>query len=893
MNNDFKNYWQNILTFLFSSIAVGCLLTCEAAAQTFNNPTAVTIPDSGAASLYPASIVAFGMSGTIPNAPGSVKIRINGFSHANPDDVDMVLVGPTGAALLLQSDLGGDANAQNITYTISDATGLRFADATGIIDGGVYKPGNFSGLGNDNFPSPGPGISFSNPGPQNNGVATISSVFGGTDPNGVWRLYIVDDTIGNTGSIAGGWSLTFGAGDTDLFAPSKLSFGAGDETNFDAFGNSVAVSGDTAIVGAPSDDANGITNQGAAYIFVRDANGFWTPQQKLVPPGGAENDFAGYSVAISGDTAVVGVSLDNISANNDQGSVDVFVRNGSVWTFQQELTASDGAAFDFFGDSVAISGNTIIVGARGDDIGANNQQGSAYVFIRSGTIWTLQQKLLDPDGAAGDFFGASVAISGNTAIVGANQDDFGFAVNQGSASVFTRSGTTWSFQQKLTASDAAQNDFFGGSLDVSDDGTSGFRVIIGADGDDVGANANQGSAYVFRRPFFSTVWTEEQKLTASDGESGDEFGISVALNQSTAVIGSHRDSVGSNSLQGSAYISKRIGATLSIPQRLTTFDGDADDRFGASVALGSNTLFVGANADNINGISGVGSAYIFQLNNKPFDFDGDLKTDISIFRPSDGSWWYLKSSDGGNFATPFGALTDRLTPGDFTGDGKTDIAFWRPSTGEWFVLRSENLSFYSFPFGTSGDIPAPADYDGDGRTDAGIFRPSTATWYIQKSSGGTDIIAFGASGDKPVVADYGGDWKADIAIFRPSGASGAEWWILRSSDQTVFATQFGLSTDKAVPGDYTGDGRADIAFWRPSDGNWFILRSENLSFYAFPFGASGDVPAPGDYDGDGKFDAGVFRSSTANWFVQRSTAGILITTFGANGDRPIPNAFVP
>ncbi len=277
-----------------------------------------------------------------------------------------------------------------------------------------------------------------------------------------------------------------------------------------------------------------------------------------------------------------------------------------------------------------------------------------------------------------------------------------------------------------------------------------------------------------------------------------------------------------------------------------------------------------------------------------FDFDGDGKTDLSIFRPNGATgseWWYLKSSNGGNFATQFGSPTDKLVAADYTGDGKADIAFFRPSTGFWYILRSEDSSFYAFPFGANGDIPAPADFDGDGKADAAVFRPSTATWFIQNSGGGTTIQAFGAAGDVPVVGDYDGDGKADIAIFRPNGATGSEWWILRSTAGLI-ATQFGTPTDKTVPGDYTGDGKTDIAIWRPSNGQWFILRSEDLSFYAFPFGSNGDIPVPGDYDGDGKTDAAVFRPSSSTWFAQGSTAGTIIQQFGSAGDVPVPNEFV-
>ena len=228
--------------------------------------------------------------------------------------------------------------------------------------------------------------------------------------------------------------------------------------------------------------------------------------------------------------------------------------------------------------------------------------------------------------------------------------------------------------------------------------------------------------------------------------------------------------------------------------------------------------------------------------NNVFDFDGDGKTDISVFRPSNGQWWLNRSTAGVGVAT-FGVSTDVLVPADFSGDGKTDIAFFRPSTGEWFILRSENNSFYSVPFGANGDIPAPGDFDGDNKADLAVFRPSTGTWYISRSSGGTTIQNFGVSTDKPVVADYDGDGKDDIAIYRPSVS---EWWLLRSTAGLI-AGQFGASGDKAVPGDYTGDG---------------------------------------------KFDTTVFRPSTNVWYSNQSTAGTVITPFGTAGDVSIPNAFV-
>jgi uncharacterized delta-60 repeat protein len=335
----------------------------------------------------------------------------------------------------------------------------------------------------------------------------------------------------------------------------------------------------------------------------------------------------------------------------------------------------------------------------------------------------------------------------------------------------------------------------------------------------------------------------------------------------------------------------RINPNGSLDSAFSTANGTTGNVFAINLQPDGKILAGGQFLD----FNGAEKFSLVRLKNAgkagAFDFDGDGKTDLSIFRPAVGEWWYQRSSDGQVSAAQFGSSTDRVVPADFTGDGKTDIAFWRPSTGEWFILRSEDSSFFSFPFGASGDIPAPSDFDGDGKSDAAVFRPSDGTWYIRRSSDlGTSIVQFGNSEDKPVAADYDGDGKSDIAIFRPSDGS---WWYLQSSNAQFKVYRFGVSTDKPVPGDYTGDGKADIAIFRPSTGEWFFQRSEDNSFYSVPFGSVGDITAPGDYDGDGKFDTAVFRPNSSTWYVNRSTAGFLIQQFGLSTDMPVPSAFVP
>jgi hypothetical protein len=274
--------------------------------------------------------------------------------------------------------------------------------------------------------------------------------------------------------------------------------------------------------------------------------------------------------------------------------------------------------------------------------------------------------------------------------------------------------------------------------------------------------------------------------------------------------------------------------------------------------------------------------------NRTADFDGDRRTDISVFRPDNGAWYIQKSNGSGYIITQFGLATDVPTPADFDGDGKTDQAVFRPSDGTWHTLTKAGV-YTARQFGTTGDIPAAADFNGDGKADLAVFRPSTGVWYIANSDslGTYTIRQFGIDGDKPVQADYDGDGKADIAVWRPS--SGA-WYVLRSSDDGFVAVAFGISTDRPSQGDYDGDGKTDFAVLR--DGTWYLLQTTS-GFSQFQFGIAGDIPVTGDFDGDGKDDAAVFRPSSGVWYLLQSQNGFFAQQFGVGGDKPVPNAYLP
>jgi len=285
---------------------------------------------------------------------------------------------------------------------------------------------------------------------------------------------------------------------------------------------------------------------------------------------------------------------------------------------------------------------------------------------------------------------------------------------------------------------------------------------------------------------------------------------------------------------------------------------------------------------------------------RAFDFDGDVKTDLAVYRPSDGGNWYIiNSSNNSVRVRQWGNVTgDIPVPGDYDGDGKTDLAVFRPSNGgNWYVLNSSNNSITVRQWGdVSGDIPVPADYDGDGKTDIAVFRPGNGNWYILNSSNNSiRVRQWGnVAGDRPVAGDYDGDGKADLAVFRPSEGN---WYIINSANNSITVRQWGnVGGDIPVPGDYDGDGKADIAVYRPSDGgNWYIINSSNNSIKVKQWGnVAGDIPVAADYDGDSKADIAIFRPVEGNWYIVNSTDNSIRVRQWGNvaGDIPIPASFV-
>ena len=480
------------------------------------------------------------------------------------------------------------------------------------------------------------------------------------------------------GLSARDWSALQAAMPMDLRQEAYLK--ASNNQAYDVFGYSVAVWGDTVVVGVFGEDSattgvngdqsdNSSGNAGAVYVFVRDG-AMWTQQAYLKASNTGRFDYFGHDVAIEGDTIVVGAVYEDSAAmgvNGDQsdntasdaGAAYVFVRDGTTWTQQAYLKASNTDAGDQFGASVAVDGDTIVVGTYNEAsaaTGVNGNQadntaenaGAVYVFERDGTSWSQQAYLKASNTDANDVFGRKVAIDGDTIVVGAHgEDSAATGVNgdasdntatvAGAAYVFVRAGVTWTQQAYLKASNTEARDFFGRSVAIDGD-----TIAVGASQEPsaaTGVNGDQsdntaeyaGAAYVFERD--GATWTQQAYLKASNTNTGDYFGDSIAIEGDTIVVGARFEDSAATGINGdasdntaeaagAAYVFVRAGVAWAQQTYLKAANTDADDYFGESVTISGNTIVVGARLEDsvATGINGdasdntaesAGAAYVF------------------------------------------------------------------------------------------------------------------------------------------------------------------------------------------------------------------------------------------------------------------------------------------
>jgi hypothetical protein len=622
-----------------------------------------------------------------------------------------------------------------------------------------------------------------------------------------------DDNFGTSVSISGDSALVGAHQDDDggdasgsayVFARSGTSWAqqakltAADGAASDQFGVSVSVSGESAVVGAVFDDDAG-NSSGSAYVFARSGTS-WTQQAKLTAADAAANDSFGYSVALEGDTAVVGAYWDDDTAVNS-GSAYVFVRSGTSWTQQAKLNAADAAADDRFGISVSLSGDSALVGAFMDDDGGE-VSGSAYVFARSGTSWAQQAKLIAADDAAYDYFGRSVSISGDTAIVGSHYDD-DWGTNCGGAYVFVRSGTNWTQQAKLTAADAAAEDLFGFLVSLSGD-----CALLGAPGDDDAGNFS-GSAYVFVRR--GAIWTLEAKLTAADAAPEDFFGGSVSLSGDSALIGAIGDDDGVD-FSGSAYVFVRSGTSWTQQAKLTAADAAAEDGFGTSVSLSGDNALIGATGDDDGG-SYSGSAYVFVRSGTNWIQQAKLTAADAMAGDSFGNSVSLSGDSaliGAEASDAAGHLSGSAYVFARNGAVWTQQAKLAAADAAWGDQFGISVSL-------SGDtalVGATADDEGSALGRAYVFVRSGTTWTQQAKLTAADAAAndlFGCSvslsGDTALIGasldDDGGSSSGSAYVFARSGTNWTQQAKLTAADASAgdqFGSAVSLSGDSALVG---------------------------------------------------------------------------------------------
>ena len=625
----------------------------------------------------------------------------------------------------------------------------------------------------------------------------------------------------------------------------------------DSFGDSVAVDGDTMVVSASGYD----DDMGAVYVFTRQS-GAWTQVVKLTASDGAAGDYFGYSVAVDGDTVVVGA----FEAENSTGAAYVFTEpaNGAGWAHATEakLTASDGDDGDEFGVSVAVDGDTVVVGAD-----QNDGQGSTYLFTEPNSGWhdaTQTAKLTAFDGDDGDEFGVSVAVDGDTVVVGADQNHHQGTAS-GSAYVFTEPNGGWADANetaKLTPSDGAANDYFGNSVAVDGD-----TVVVGAyQNDDPGFDS--GSAYLFTKP--PTGWESTStaaKLTASDGAAGDLFGNSVAVDGDTVVVGAFRnDDNGHDS--GTAYVfteptSGWHDATESV--KLTDPDREPDDHFGVSVAMDGDTLVVGAPGESDSG-SQSGAAYVYEVGDWtaiPESAAGETNaasyTVTGLINDEEHSFW-IRAANGVGSGTASDAVNVIVGPPAkptgltaTAGDGQATLTWDDPSdssiTGyDYLQAQVAKLTasdgatndLFGYSVAVAGDtmVVGAEGYDGD-KGAAYVFTRQSGEWtQVVKltASDGAATDSFGHSvavdGNTLVVGagwddDNGYDSGSAYVFTKPASggwADATETAKLTASDAAAYEN-FGVSVavegDTVVVGSLLNDYRGSAyVFTKPASGGW-------------------------------------------------------------------------
>ncbi len=661
----------------------------------------------------------------------------------------------TGGYLSNNDDVGG--GIRNDTGAILSLTNVHITDNTAAIGGGVYLAPSSNGVFTN--------CTFS-------ANSSTRPIYGGGGIRNLGNLTVTNSAISGNRAIDGGGILNSG------------SLTVTDST----------ISGNTATYSEGS--SGGIVNSGDNLTII---NSTISGNRALF----GFNNGGGIRTAASGIVTITNSTITNNSAAGANSAGGVFRQDGVVRlrnsiiagnvnnAFQPDVAASDNTNISTHGYNLIGNRGAIMFNQTGDQSGTGASPLApllAPLALNGGTTpthalygnslaldkgnssgFTSDQRglrrpfdLVGPpnvsDGADIGAFEAQADPSvGNPNITindvsqaegNTGTSNFNFTVSLSAAS---GSPVTVNFQTADgTATAPTDYTAIGATTLTFNAGETTKQVSVSVNGD-TAIESNETFFVNLSNPTGGATITDNQGLGTIVNDDGScTYTLSPASPQSVPATSSNLN-VTVTTPAGCAWTATTSTAWITINSGSSgNGNGTVNMTFAANTgAARSGSLTIAGQTYTINQAAGS----IINVR-APFDYDGDNKTDISIFRPAPGEWWYLRSSNGTNFAAQFGASSDKITPADFTGDGKTDFAFFRPSTGNWFVLRSEDFSFFAFPFGANGDTPAPGDYDGDGRFDAAVFRPSNFTWFVQRTTQGTLIQQFGIAGDIPTPSAF-------------------------------------------------------------------------------------------------------------------------------------------
>lgn len=795
-------------------------ITTDGGPQTFSNTEYIGFHDGHAASApYGTGVDVSGLSGVV----SGLRLTMNGFSHTNPQNVDILLISPNGSGTVVFSDLGSSSSVSGLNITLDD--GAATPPPNPLVSG-TFKPSNNSGI-IDFFPGPAP--------PERYFSNSSLSSFNGISPNGEWRLFVTDDQDLASGSISGGWSLEV------TTSPPPPPSGA--SCVFPSF--SQANPGGFPAGSAPSDvvvgDLNGdnipdvaVANQVSNNVSIHLGNGSGGLGAPTFIPVGS-GPFSLVAARFNGDNF-----LDIAVANSGSNNVSILLGNG------------DGT---FSAPTNFVAGASPISVAAGD---LNNDGNSDLVVANFGSFFLGTVSVLFGNGSGAFSAGPSLRTrtQPSAVAVGNLNGDSNLdlvVANFGSDSLaifFGIGGGSFQLSQNVNSSSGPV------AVEIVPEQAGGFPQILAA-------NYNSDSVTVCGGSQNGSFSCSTQSAGGSNPIAivTDDFLVNGQKTRAVALSGSNTIAITGSSFNVGQYPNAIASGDMNNDGRpdVITANYGSDN---LSVLLNSCTVAKG-NLMDFNGDrrTDLGvyrtSNYSLYVNPSfsgprpfgrpvdhivPADYDGNGATDVALYRPSTGLWWVQDSAGRTLYYTTFGLPDDIPVPADYDGDGKFDIAVYRPSNGSWYVRRSSDNAVHIIQFGLGTDRPVPADYDGDGKADIAVYRPSTGVWYIFRSSdSGYTIENFGIETDLTIPADFDGDGKADVAVYRPSTGV---WYVFRSSDGGVGAVAWGGGTDIPAPGDYDGDGKWDQAIFRPADGNWWILRSGDGGVSTLNWGTNGDLPLP-------------------------------------------------